>query len=427
MGSFCVPPIFLISALVFLKTQLLQGSSLWGEYSYMTLDSTEFAVSQEIYIEFTRSFNGTTSAGDTIQIALPRFTSGDGYGTDGSNIANVHLAPSRYFTGVWYEGTFTHDSPYNQSYLELTLREPLPLTEVTLYIFRSNGLKVYCGFPANWNEFKLTMASVGVDETLSETPSMGNLCEALNYCSQRGTCDYCNNVCLCWDGSGSEDDVKDFDVQADCSTVLCKHERAVRVMPRDASNSAHNVNLECAGNGFCNRDEYMCECSLGFEGEGCQRRQCPQACSGHGKCMSMETLALQEDAMPLSSVTPVYGSVDTQDTSTWDADIMYGCLCDSSWEVGLGANQTQQSEWFGPDCSLRRCPTGDDPRTEEDETDCEGVEAEGGLGVGEAGNLCHVDCSNRGLCNFVTGQCSCFRGYYGDNCSKMHVLAGINE
>ena len=36
--------------------------------------------------------------------------------------------------------------------------------------------------------------------------------------------------------------------------------------------------------------------------------------------------------------------------SNWDAEMMYGCNCDH----GI----------FGPDCSLRSCPTGDDPLTE---------------------------------------------------------------
>lgn len=31
-----------------------------------------------------------------------------------------------------------------------------------------------------------------------------------------------------------------------------------------------------------------------------------------------------------------------------------------------------------------RCPTGDDPLTGGDDTDCEGVTAEGGFGVGQA-------------------------------------------
>ncbi|CAN0375737.1 unnamed protein product [Discosporangium mesarthrocarpum] len=60
----------------------------------------------------------------------------------------------------------------------------------------------------------------------------------------------------------------------------------------------------------------------------------------------------------------------------------------------------------------------DKTETEEDETDCEGKAAPGGHGVGTAGNKCHVDCSNRGLCDHSTGECSCFKGYHGQACTK---------
>ena len=30
-----------------------------------------------------------------------------------------------------------------------------------------------------------------------------------------------------------------------------------------------------------------------------------------------------------------------------------GCVCDSSWVVGLGSGERQEPEWFGADCSLR--------------------------------------------------------------------------
>src|SRR3546814_10995079 len=33
----------------------------------------------------------------------------------------------------------------------------------------------------------------------------------------------------------------------------------------------------------------------------------------------------------------------------WDANVMYGCVCDEGF--------------YGPDCSLRACPSGDDPLT----------------------------------------------------------------
>ena len=42
---------------------------------------------------------------------------------------------------------------------------------------------------------------------------------------------------------------------------------------------------------------------------------------------------------------------------------------------------------------------------------------------GLAGNLCHVDCSNRGACDYQTGLCECYTGYYGYNCGLQSVLA----
>lgn len=41
--------------------------------------------------------------------------------------------------------------------------------------------------------------------------------------------------------------------------------------------------------------------------------------------------------------------------------------------------------------------------------------------VGAKGNLCHVDCANRGICDYKTGKCKCFANYYGENCGKRVV------
>ena len=39
------------------------------------------------------------------------------------------------------------------------------------------------------------------------------------------------------------------------------------------------------------------------------------------------------------------------------------------------------------------------------------------------GNLCHNDCSNRGICDYTTGTCTCFTGYYSSNCALTSALA----
>lgn len=52
------------------------------------------------------------------------------------------------------------------------------------------------------------------------------------------------------------------------------------------------------------------------------------------------------------------------------------------------------------------------------ETDCFNVTAKLSKYRGERGNLCHVDCANQGICDYTTGTCNCFNGYYGTDCSK---------
>jgi hypothetical protein len=56
----------------------------------------------------------------------------------------------------------------------------------------------------------------------------------------------------------------------------------------------------------------------------------------------------------VSYVDGVFGGC-VQDNGAWDDDFIYGCVCDSSWKVGLLAGETQTPEWFGADCSLSKC------------------------------------------------------------------------
>lgn len=131
-------------------------------------------------------------------------------------------------------------------------------------------------------------------------------------------------------------------------------------------------------------------------------------------------MARMDDALPLGYNTYYEGAADS---STWDEDQSYGCVCDSKWKVGLGAGETQEPEWFGADCSLRHCLSADDPRTDKNELDCENVTATDSIYKGKYGNLCQVDCANRGLCDYKTGLCSCFNGFFGSDCSIVDSMA----
>ena len=167
-------------------------------------------------------------------------------------------------------------------------------------------------------------------------------------------------------------------------------------------------------------------------------------------------MASEPNAVPFGPAT-VYGGFP--DTTTWDEEKIYGCVCDSLWRVGFGVGEEQMTQYFGPDCSKRHCLTGDDPRTVDvDETDCAYWKDNGktwgsitgsdglyytpddtlpngvtiahdaactpGVDCGAVGNKCHVDCANRGICNYESGQCTCFSGYYGINCASKAVQPG---
>jgi hypothetical protein len=50
-----------------------------------------------------------------------------------------------------------------------------------------------------------------------------------------------------------------------------------------------------------------------------------------------------------------------------------------------------------------------------------------GILRGRLGNICQVDCSNRGICDYSTGTCRCFQGSWGEACQSLsntgvHVL-----
>lgn len=149
-----------------------------------------------------------------------------------------------------------------------------------------------------------------------------------NMCSSHGRCDEPGRQCICFEGYQS----------GDCSELICPFgpawaDQAVAI------DDAHNP-AECSNMGLCDRETGVCDCREGFEGKACERKSCPNLCSNNGKCQSMMYYAETKD--------PGMGVVHTY-TDIWDAEMLYGCHCDS--------------EYHGPDCSLRYCPRGDDPLT----------------------------------------------------------------
>jgi len=132
-------------------------------------------------------------------------------------------------------------------------------------------------------------------------------------------------------------------------------------------NTVHSV-VECSGRGACERARGECKCYPGFGGDACQRAICPNGCSSHGTCQNLKYF-VEEGTNNAYTYTGV------------DATQQMGCKCDIGFR--------------GFDCSQMECPSGPDP-----------------LG-GDGGNE-GLDCSSRGVCDFNTGTCMCFKGFAGE-------------
>ncbi|KAL3665398.1 Dkk4p [Phytophthora oleae] len=236
------------------------------------------------------------------------------------------------------------------------------------------------------NPAKLIHSTPSVRATLTITTVTEGTKENLP-CSRRGLCDSATGVCTCYpsyfssDGNGAIGQRGDcgfvsgvvtacpgeiacsgkgtcrgpptYDcicnegfTGGDCNEKLCPKGRSWFDRPVDTADTAHAL-VECSNAGECDRTKGDCLCLPGFTGAACNRLLCPNDCSGHGTCYTMEQLA-RRATLNGETMSWTYGAVPNK-KETWDYDVVQGCLCSPGWE--------------GHDCSLRSCPTGDDPMT----------------------------------------------------------------
>ena len=127
------------------------------------------------------------------------------------------------------------------------------------------------------------------------------------------------------------------------------------VITQDSTFVNQHTYKECGGRGICDRSTGECKCFGSFTGEGCRRTACPNSCSGHGVCINDNTAFFRSGAdtntNPWGDVIPADQQVAGADTrgSAWQRTKFQQCVCDRGYE--------------GYDCSLRKCPQGDDPET----------------------------------------------------------------
>ena len=189
-----------------------------------------------------------------------------------------------------------------------------------------------------------------------------------NGCSGHGSCGV-NDKCTCY---ARVDNTLPAWTEPDCSARTCPMAPAW-IAGVAGANNAH-PSAECSGKGTCDTKTGMCSCFANYEGIACERTVCSNSCNEAGVCFTEEQLAVEANRV---YATP------------WDATMNVGCICD------IGRR--------GPDCSMLECPSGADPLK--------------GLG-----NAAGRDCSGRGICDYTSGTCGCFHGYYGTMCEFQTVL-----
>lgn len=122
---------------------------------------------------------------------------------------------------------------------------------------------------------------------------------------------------------------------------------------KDATSGEAHFYTECSNKGLCDREFGVCKCFDGYTGSSCQRTVCPNDCSGHGVCRTVEEIALNvmntKKTDSAGGENFYTGMSSSEVYRLWDMDKAQSCVCDHGYS--------------GPDCSRRECPRGDDPLT----------------------------------------------------------------
>lgn len=158
-----------------------------------------------------------------------------------------------------------------------------------------------------------------------------------NSCSGHGDCG-AYDKCACWANWQG----------FDCADRTCEFDLA---WATDYRQNPHYY-AECSGKGLCDRTTGLCVCFDGYTGSACKRSVCPNDCSGHGKCRLVAELpnANKQQSDINTLILDAAGQTgEAYPYALWDGDKIQACVCDG--------------EFYGPDCSQRLCPRGDDPLT----------------------------------------------------------------
>jgi len=154
---------------------------------------------------------------------------------------------------------------------------------------------------------------------------------------------------------------------------------------------------DCGGKGMCIRQEVprkgSCDCDVGYGGDDCTQKLCPENCNGNGLCKN-GTCVCQ----------PAFAGASCATKSCKNCSKDHGVCFDGTCTCRAG--------YGGLGCHGKVCPMNCSGRGSCEDGMC--VCPKGWAGKACGWQLCENDCHGHGTCR--NGTCVCRHGWYGRSC-----------
>eukprot|EP00727_Mastigamoeba_balamuthi_P006037 m51a1_g2052 putative egf-like domain-containing protein (1267) ;mRNA; f:1393315-1397842 len=247
----------------------------------------------------------------------------------------------------------------------------------------------------------------GIDCSLRDLPCHNNC--SLNGTS-RGSCDRRSGVCRCHPGyeglacerqpcysfkncSGSG--------HGECDYALgrCACNTAAGWLPPscDVNSCSHLAYCTSGTHGSCNKSSGTCICKEPFYGERCEKRPCPQGCSGNGACNETTGFCTCAEGWQGRNCSLPVRQCPGDCSGRGKCDTISGvCAC--------------HADYLPDDCSRKRCTVPDCNGHGVCNTGvgrCECHANWTGAACNVANRDCPNNCSSNGQCDRTTGKCVC--------------------
>lgn len=258
-------------------------------------------------------------------------------------------------------------------------------------------------------------------------------------CSNKGLCDRSSGECVCFDGyEGSA-----------CQRTVCHNSCSGHGVCRNVIDKSQALSTTAKysyplWDGLKNQ---ACVCDPGYSGVDCRQRDCPKGAdplidevvvSGNIRSVANEHQTLTFTGATGSTTNNIVLQYTDLFGETWTtasiAVTTDGTPAISANGIAAGLTGIPNSviEQVSVSCAALVCTVDftNNPgvlnlitvKSASDVTPTVATVDQNTGGSPKVSNAA-VECSNRGLCDYETGLCKCFRGYRLDDCSAQHALA----